>query len=1367
MYTRLGIFKVKHIRNHIGKASAIALVLALSCAAVGVNAAADVSKISTQSSTWEQDKIVADAKKQIDQAKKEIEKERKTIDKEQKKIAEERQEIEQEKAEIAEQREIIASAEGKNKDKDINKARKKIVKSQHEIAKSRSAIEKSKEKIAEARAQIIILREIIAVARDVIASTRDSDNDGVANNIDLCPDTPVGEAVDADGCPLVPESDWDLVWSDEFDGDAIDTSKWNFEVNCSGGGNQEQQCYTSNSENAFVENGVLNLVALPATGQPLPYSSARLNSKNKGDWTYGRFEIRAKAGSGQGSWPAIWMLSTDEEYGFWPHSGEIDIFESVNLGVPLNDGTGAVQTAVYGTLHYGKSFPNNDSSGLAYLLPNGENPADDFHVYTIEWEEGEIRWYVDDVLYETQLKSEVRIDEDGDANGLDHKGWYTEDIVSGDGLVWDNAPFDKRFNLILNFAVGGSFPSSNGQGIDASAFNASNAFEIDYVRVFECSVAPTTGQGCASVRPGYLDPVDDGGTLIEGKAPAPVKPSTGVGTDLLIFDNAITDSWPVFVSAATGSFSVVFDQDAIEPDHFEVVQFTFGAEGMVAGFNTTIASTPAPYDGSPLVNTGVLEFDLKLETPPNTPGVTWFLKVEQAGQTSTVELPIATPAVGIWQHYAISLNTLNNAGLILNGIDVVMVFPAFGQGEGTVFKIDNVTILEGDAPPPIPPTGSELTDFEDTPDSYVFNNFAGGVAEVIGNPGVVGSNNIDNTSAQVGQMQKFFGEVFGGSTLILDKATDIPAATVIGLKVYSPRQVKVLFKLEGLNVERSVTHNGTGWEELSFDFSGDSGTGVEAITLIFDLGVNGDAAGDPSNWTFYFDDMILPGAGDTGGGNGIAAIDFEPAGTGNAGFSWTVFENDDNPPLEIVANPDTSGANSSATVAKFIARQTGAPFAGVETAHGNIGPLTLDASNSTIKIMVYKSVISDMGVKFAIANGGAQAEIKVANTLINQWEELSFDFSGNIGLFESINIDQLIVFPDFDSRTQDNVVYFDNITFSGDGSGGGGGGTGSAVTDFEDAPGSYLFNDFAGGVASVVMNPVIEGINTSAQVGQMLKFTGEVFGGSTLTLDGPVDIAADTVINLKVWSQRAVAVLFKLEGMNVERSVNHTGTGWEELSFDFTGDSGTGVGAITLIFDLGVIGDAAGDPLKWTFYFDDMTLPEANGGGGGGSSVSTLDFEPAGSGDIGFSWNVFENADNPPLEIVANPDTSGVNSSATVAKFIARQTGAPFAGVETAHGNIGPFTLDASNSIIKIMVFKSVISDVGLKFAIANGGAQAEIKVANTLINQWEELSFDFSGNIGKFESINIDQVIVFPDFDFAGRLQDNVVYFDNISFSN
>lgn len=152
-------------------------------------------------------------------------------------------------------------------------------------------------------------------------------------------------------------------------------------------------------------------------------------------------------------------------------------------------------------------------------------------------------------------------------------------------------------------------------------------------------------------------------------------------------------------------------------------------------------------------------------------------------------------------------------------------------------------------------------------------------------------------------------------------------------------------------------------------------------------------------------------------------VDFEDNGNG-ADWNWTTFENDTNPALEIIDNPDASGINTSANVAKFTALQAGQPFAGCETLHGaGIGTFTIDESNSTIRIMVWKSVVSDVGVKLVREDDWSLGEIKVANTLTEEWEQLEFDFSSHIGN----TYDQIVVFPDFNERQSDNVIYFDNL----------------------------------------------------------------------------------------------------------------------------------------------------------------------------------------------------------------------------------------------------------------------------------------------------------------------------------------------------
>ena len=167
----------------------------------------------------------------------------------------------------------------------------------------------------------------------------------------------------------------------------------------------------------------------------------------------------------------------------------------------------------------------------------------------------------------------------------------------------------------------------------------------------------------------------------------------------------------------------------------------------------------------------------------------------------------------------------------------------------------------------------------------------------------------------------------------------------------------------------------------------------------------------------------------------LSPINFEATGYG-ANWTWRSFENTTNLPPQIVANPNTTGINSSTNVIKMTTLATGKPWAGFESLHpgsvppgpSDIGVFTLNASNAIVKLWVYKSVISDVGVKFATASGASTGELKKPNTLINQWEELTFDFTSQIGNPNNSNIDQIIIFPDFNARTTDNDCYIDNIT---------------------------------------------------------------------------------------------------------------------------------------------------------------------------------------------------------------------------------------------------------------------------------------------------------------------------------------------------
>ncbi|MGJ8692309.1 MAG: family 16 glycosylhydrolase [Thalassotalea sp.] len=499
--------------------------------------------------------------------------------------------------------------------------------------------------------------------------------------------------------PLQPVSDWQMVWSDEFDSATIDDKKWTHEVNCDGGGNNEKQCYTNSAENSFIADGKLNIVAMPAAeGADKPYTSARLITRYKADFKYGRFEMKAKLPSGQGSWPAFWMMPTDETYGGWPRSGEIDILETVNLKA-VND-EGVEENSIHGTLHYGKGWPDNSHSGQAYSLPDGVNPADDFHTYAVEWQEGEIRWYVDNYLYATQRQSQVRYNSKDQAVGLSHRGWFAEyyDIISGDLTThWDKAPFDQEFFMILNFAVGGDWPENvNNLGIDASAFASGQSFEIDYVRVYQCQQNPDTGKGCETIRGGY-DSLED--ALVEGKAPIPSPPSSGIAQNLTIFSGTINPNWPAWDCCGGSTPAIVTDAE-----QGEVVEFTIGASPTVMGFIsreafiTDDAGKPTPFDASPIIDSGTLSFDMKVESLPNNAAASWSLKVESTEATTEIALDLTAstegvaPAAGVWQTYTFPLKTLADGGLDLSAIDVVMVFPAWGSGEGAVYRITNLTI---------------------------------------------------------------------------------------------------------------------------------------------------------------------------------------------------------------------------------------------------------------------------------------------------------------------------------------------------------------------------------------------------------------------------------------------------------------------------------------------------------------------------------------------------------------------------------------------------------------------------------------------------------------------------------------------------
>jgi beta-glucanase (GH16 family) len=228
-------------------------------------------------------------------------------------------------------------------------------------------------------------------------------------------------------------------WTEEFNADgAPDATRWAYDIGGHGWGNNELQYYTDGL-NASVSNGTLKIIAKKEPFSGKAYTSARLVTKNKADWLYGRFEIKAKLPKGRGTWPAIWMLPTESVYGIWPNSGEIDIMEHV----------GYDQNNVHFTLHANAFFGANGKGGAKVI----STASDEFHFYRLDWTPYGIRGYFDnEKVFE-----------------------YTN--PNSGFASW---PYDKKFHMLLNIAVGGNWGGV--QGVDDTVFPAT--LEIDYVRFY-------------------------------------------------------------------------------------------------------------------------------------------------------------------------------------------------------------------------------------------------------------------------------------------------------------------------------------------------------------------------------------------------------------------------------------------------------------------------------------------------------------------------------------------------------------------------------------------------------------------------------------------------------------------------------------------------------------------------------------------------------------------------------------------------------------------------------------------------------------------------------------------------------------------
>ncbi len=244
--------------------------------------------------------------------------------------------------------------------------------------------------------------------------------------------------------------EWNIVWSDEFNGTSVDPNVWTFETgNNNGWGNGELEYYTGRTQNAYVSNGLLHIVARRESYGGFNYTSARMKTEGHFAKTYGRFEFRAKLPPGLGCWPALWLLGSNINTVGWPACGEVDVMEN----------KGSMPDVVQGTLHYSSASNQHLQETGYYSLASGDSVTN-FHNYLLEWSANAVRWYVDNRLFETQT------------NWSSSTGPYP-------------APFNHPFFIVMNLAIGGSYlgnPTTNN-------INANTPFpaemQVDYVRAWD------------------------------------------------------------------------------------------------------------------------------------------------------------------------------------------------------------------------------------------------------------------------------------------------------------------------------------------------------------------------------------------------------------------------------------------------------------------------------------------------------------------------------------------------------------------------------------------------------------------------------------------------------------------------------------------------------------------------------------------------------------------------------------------------------------------------------------------------------------------------------------------------------------------
>lgn len=513
--------------------------------------------------------------------------------------------------------------------------------------------------------------------------------------------------------PLAAQTCPSLVWSDEFDGSAVDPGKWQLMIGdgCDygicGWGNNEEQYYLA--ENATVANGLLTITAKKERVRSKQYTSARLRTINLADFYDGYFEARIRQPVGQGMWSAFWMLSTDEIYGGWPQSGEIDIVENVGNEV----------STVHGAIHYGQLYPDNAFQSSSFSLPGGERFTDGFHLFAIEKTTDRIRWFVDGVLYGTKTPADISP---------------------------ENWPFNERFHFLLNLAVGGNWPGSP----DATTVFP-QTMDIDYVRVYDAGKPFITGDSIVSNQAAdiaYTVGNVDAATSISWTVPSGATIVSGQGTSAITVDFG-NESGDVTATISSCGGTVLSRRVTVDPPLF--FEHTFEnfddpenvTLATVTGTLTEVAN-PAPSAVNSSSNSGkytrnaaeaydLLVYDTSLITDADSyaardrqfyidlytsapAGTVLLLQLEDSSSATPSNFPtgrhsryqVETSVQNAWERVELRYLDRPDASVASNAVDTMLLLFEPNTSSGNTYYFDNLDSLTTSDPNTDPVCGNGI-----------------------------------------------------------------------------------------------------------------------------------------------------------------------------------------------------------------------------------------------------------------------------------------------------------------------------------------------------------------------------------------------------------------------------------------------------------------------------------------------------------------------------------------------------------------------------------------------------------------------------------------------------------------------------------